>query len=138
MDLSLVKERLSNSDLAAGANTDVLAQLLWLADVLRFEPGAPIFKAGTPADGRFLILIDGRCSVEGKGEMYDPSAAGKGILMGEVGLLNPRHKRTATVIAEEPCVALSWKLDKLPEAIRSLLEPVFEKTAFERISSFLP
>lgn len=138
MDFKVSKARLASSELAGRLAHADLLELFWNAETLRFPAGTAIFQRNAVSDGRFIVLFEGEYAVEGKSEVFNPAKSGQGHLMGEVGLLNPRHKRTATVIAKTDCQAFVWTYEKLPESLRKALEPLFSESAFTLLATELP
>lgn len=74
---------------------------------VQFPRGSEVFRQGTSADVA-LLLIEGRlvAQVEAGGEIRQVGEIRQGEILGEQGLFVPGGKRSATVVAAEPCECL--------------------------------
>ena len=107
---------LADQELLAGLTGAQIAQLARAAEEVRLREGEIVFREGDAADSLYFVA-SGRVSVRvglygGRGRRV--AAFGPGLPFGELSLLG-EHRRTATVVADEPTV-----VHKLPfEALRT-------------------
>lgn len=103
------------------------------------EPaGATIFRKDTASDQTFMLLVSGAVQIEGTGETLRVDQGAGGLVLGEVGVLNPQARRTVTVLALEDCELLAWKFGELPGDLQTALTAVLEEIAFGRITNYTP
>ena len=90
-----------------------LVELCGLAPPVRFAQGATLFRQGDPADVA-LLLVEGRLvvSVRVQAVVRQVGDVRPGEIVGETALFQQQGRRSATVVASEPSVALqiSWYL----------------------------
>ena len=84
-----------------------LEEFIVHAPPVQFPRGSDVFRQGSPADVA-LLLIDGRlvAQVEAGGERQQVGEIRPGEILGEQGLFVPGGRRSATVVAAEPCECL--------------------------------
>lgn len=91
--------------LSAIVSADIWSRLGTAGISRVFEPGRVLMDQGAPAD-HLVVLLDGRVKitkVDGAGNTLVLAIRGPGELVGELGLLQPDHRRTATVTAIDRC-----------------------------------
>src|SRR5687767_12971079 len=94
--------------LASLSSTD-RNQLLQAGRRRRFTKGETVFHQGDPADSVHL-LADGRVAVRvltPQGNQAIVAVLGPGNLFGELALIEPRGRRTATITAIEACETIA-------------------------------
>jgi CRP/FNR family transcriptional regulator, cyclic AMP receptor protein len=116
--------RVVSSSMATGGGTDAVAtttgfsalsepvrrHVLELARRRRYEPGSLLLRQGDDATS-LLVIESGRAAVRfgtPTGESVILAVLGPGEVVGELGLLDPGHERTASVEAIDEVVA--WAL----------------------------
>lgn len=131
MDQSLVRRIVEESRHLEGFDPSLLSELLLLAETKEFGAEAIVFRKDEPNDGTFLLILDGEIAVIDDANGDELARRGQGELLGEIAQSAPEPKRTATVMAAEPLLALSWsyeeisrKKPRLAEALRSKFEEV--------------
>jgi len=84
-----------------------LQEFIVHAPPVQFPRGSEVFRQGAPSDVA-LLLIDGRliAQVEAGGEIRQVGEIRAGEILGEQGLFVPGGKRSATVVAADPCECL--------------------------------
>ena len=95
MEFSDVKAAISSCSRFAGLSEDSLAALLWTAEEVIEAQGNTIFAEGQPSDSTFCLLVAGELNVSRNGNPK-PSISPLAVF-GELGLINPKKTRTATV-----------------------------------------
>lgn len=138
MDLAMARGRLIHSELGKGCSREVLARLFFEAEPRSVAAGAVLFEKGELAGRVLMLLVDGALQVGGADITFAATEATGGILLGEVGLLNPTGRRTATLLAAGECALLQWRFDALAPDLQAALMPVLERVAFDRISGLMP
>jgi len=87
-----------------------------------FEPGWVLMDQGAPAD-HVVVVLDGRVKltkVDAQGNTLVLAIRGPGELVGELGLLQPDRRRTATVTAVDRCSTRVVPLDEFTTLARDL------------------
>ena len=130
--------------LLAGLSADERSQVLAGGRARRFAAREVLFHEGDPGD-TFHLLMAGRVAVRvhtPMGDVATLAVLGAGDVVGELAVLNPTGRRTATVVALERTETLAFQhevLDRLrrtcPAADRFLLETM--ATAIRRTSAML-
>jgi CRP/FNR family transcriptional regulator, cyclic AMP receptor protein len=84
-------------------------------DRLKFSTGSKIFEIGDKAQAAFVVLV-GEVEIVGKndkGEMVTFTLVKRGEMFGELALMQPDAKRTATAVAKADCEVMTIGRDKL-------------------------
>jgi CRP/FNR family cyclic AMP-dependent transcriptional regulator len=84
-------------------------------DRLKFSSGSKIFEIGEKAQAAFVVLV-GEVEIVGKndkGEMVTFTLVKRGEMFGELALMQPDAKRTATAVAKVDCEVMTIGRDKL-------------------------
>jgi CRP/FNR family cyclic AMP-dependent transcriptional regulator len=97
-----VPEVLRSIPLFQGMTDRAIDAIAGLAEDASFPTGAELTREGEPGES-FIVIVDGRASVEIGGRRVRELAAGD--YLGEISLIDGRP-RTATVTALEPITAL--------------------------------
>jgi CRP-like cAMP-binding protein len=87
-----------------------------------FDPGQVLLRQGDPAD-HVLLVLDGRVKVsrvDPEGNTLVLAVRGAGELMGELGVLDRQHRRSATVVAIDRCSTRVISADEFRDMARSL------------------
>ena len=118
MEFEMVRDAVKKCGLFKGFDEEKLGYLLMHLEIKEFPEGATIYKKGDEAGTDFLLLIGGEaCLTADDGRMLEP--LGTCQIIGELGVISPRQKRTATVISMKPVKALKWDYaqikDRVPE-----------------------
>lgn len=102
-----VVEKLESMYLFKDVSRRSLQEFIVHAPPVQFPRGSEVFRQGSPADVA-LLLIEGRLTaqVEAGGEIRQVGEIRAGEVMGEQGLFIPGGRRSATVVAAEPCECL--------------------------------
>jgi CRP/FNR family cyclic AMP-dependent transcriptional regulator len=96
---------------------DILAEkLCGVSELLEYKPGDRIIEQGADDDDLYLIIA-GRVSVNVHGHTIDSMKAGD--LFGEMSLIDPRERRSASIFASEQTV------------LAKITEPTFTELADE-------
>lgn len=97
---------ISEIDLFAGLNEDIIEQLAALGTVKKYNEGESIFKEGDPGDKMFIV-IDGsiNLSITTANGPVIISQCARGELFGEVALID-EQERSASATAEKPSTLL--------------------------------
>ncbi len=88
-------------------------------DRLKFAKGVKIFEIGEAGLAAF-VLLQGEVEIVGanaKGEMVTFTTVKRGEMFGELALMQPDAKRTATAIAKVDCEVMTIGRDKLVDKI---------------------
>jgi CRP-like cAMP-binding protein len=99
-----------------------LEHVLGLADLLEFEAGESVLRQGYPSDS-LLVIVRGSARVvvgEGNGETL-VGRVRRPQSVGEIGLLL-NEPRSATVVAEEPLIALAFSADDVRNVFQKIPE----------------
>jgi CRP/FNR family transcriptional regulator, cyclic AMP receptor protein len=86
-------------------------------DRLKFTAGSKIFEIGDAAQAAFAVL-SGEIEIQGKndkGEMVTFTLVKRGEMFGELALMQPDAKRTATAVAKSDCEVMTVGRDKVME-----------------------
>jgi CRP-like cAMP-binding protein len=107
-----LQEQLAQVPLTAGLPPNVRRRLAEVGKVRSYEAGEAIVREGETGTALYIILA-GRTRVEQEGKVLGEMKAGD--FFGELALIE-EHRRSATVIAEEPtqCVLYpAWEFTSL-------------------------
>lgn len=99
-----------------------------------FGKGQKIFAEGQENATTFCLIVSGRVDILKEDRQIIRSLACPEIL-GEIGPINPRHKRLCNVVAAEPTDVLEWDMATVTGAIPAL-EKELENLAWSRIVDF--
>ena len=134
MDFSIVQKALKDCSLFEGLDQGQLDLLAMNADVMEFSGDEIVYRQGDDADGSFALLVSGKLEViTQKG--YELGTLCAGEIIGEVGTISQRGKRTVTVKAVEPATLLQWNLQDIGDASPSLLRKL-KDLAWRRIKNW--
>lgn len=105
-------EALAGVPLFLGLTDDELAELLSASKVISAKPGQVLVAEGQHS-GRLCLVLQGTCEVrKNAGDHVRPvSALGERDVFGEVGLVAPDAKASASVVATMPVQLLTWDRD---------------------------
>lgn len=124
------KDLLERVPLFAGISAAGIEELGAIADEVDVRPGTVLTHEGS-REGFFFIIMSGTVRIERGGTTIN--TLGPGDFLGEIALLDG-GPRTATAIAETPCVVLSMTyhmfhelLDASPEIRAAILESVGQR-----------
>ena len=110
MNLQECRRRIAETpvfaELPPGMRVGVGMILLWIGEVCEVGDGATIFQEGDDSTHEGCVLLDGTVNVERDEKPPIPIEAP--ALLGEMSQLRPTAGRTATVVAEGACWALSF------------------------------
>ena len=125
-------ERLGKAPLFQGLSKKELSALARVTDDLEVQPGTVLCKEGSLGQ-EFFVVVDGEVDVTRHGKKQ--SFRG-GQFFGEIALLTPTAKRTATVTAKTPLRVFvltrgSFRavLDENPKLERKVLDTLAERLA---------
>lgn len=132
MDVRVARKAIEECDLFGGLDQSQLGLLLMNADATRFSENELVFAKGQQADETFCLIISGSVNIlSDDGDILH--SLGQGEVLGEVGVVSPKHKRTVTVMAGETTDVLRWDLkdiqDKLPELTKRLKDLAWKRIA---------
>ena len=116
-----LREAIRYSEVFKGISREQEILVLSLCREAAFEEGAKIYTRGDAADSCFLLIVSGEAVVLNKQE--EPFATvGKGGVLGEIGYVNPQHKRVATVVAAGEVLCGRFDMEKLKQKNAALYE----------------
>lgn len=123
-------EILRRAPLFQGMTDRAIDAIAGLAEETDYPAGAVLVREGEPGDA-FIILVDGRATVDHGGQPIRDLAAGD--FLGEISLID-RGPRTATVTATAPIHALVVRcdgfdrlMDEFPSVRLQLLEALTQR-----------
>lgn len=137
MRLKEASEIVLKSPLGKELSESHLVQLMLAGTIASFTPGSMIFRRGEQSDGTFCIVIGGEVALVDDKTGDSLRRFDAGTLLGEVALLNPDAKRTATVCAVDEVEVIQWRRDELAADLFAALEPALESSAWPRIANDL-
>jgi CRP-like cAMP-binding protein len=123
MDFEIVRMAVRNCSLFRGFEEEQLGYLMMNLEVQEFKEGQTIYRKGDEAGTTFLLLIGGEAGLVGdSGKILE--VIGTCQIIGEIGVVSPKQRRTATIVSLKPTVALKWDYgnikERLPELDRRL------------------
>ena len=131
--MTITKDVLHEVPLFAGLSDKDLKQLAGSLREKVYGPGEKVVEEGTGGIG-FFVILDGKAEVTIKGKHRGEMQAGD--YFGELGLLDDKVGRQATVIAEEElhCAAITaWQfkpfLKEHPDVAWSLMQSMARRLA---------
>lgn len=68
---------------------------------LALKQGDCLFKEGDPSEESMFVLISGAANILVGGKLVESASAG--TIVGEMGIITPQEKRTATVLCTLDC-----------------------------------
>ncbi len=97
--------------------------LLHYGKLRLFFQGDVVYKRGEFAKGLFCLIVSGQVDIfTENGQLIRSMKDGE--ILGEIGAINPRSYRTATVKATKPTEIFEWNVDlikgQLPELVERL------------------
>lgn len=121
MEFETVRRAVRGCSLFSGFEEEELGFLLLNLEIQEFKEGETIYLKGEDADTTFLLLVAGEAALMGEeGRVLEP--IGTCNIIGELGVVSPRQKRTATIAAVRPTTALTWDFSKIKERLPRLEE----------------
>ena len=134
MDLEMARATIRKSDLFAGMDDDTVGIVLGYATERGFETDEVVFRRGELAGNSFLLVVSGHMNVlHDDGQLI--RSLGSGEVIGEIGTISPKRKRTRDVVAADHTEVLEWNLLDIEEKVPDLLARLKE-LAWQRISDW--
>jgi len=139
-------EFLASHDAFAGLGTDTLAELAAVAQWLKLEGGATLFREGDPADAMFVVR-SGNLQVlahSASGQEVPIATMGSADLVGEISLVfGDRRTATvrsvdATVLLQVPKEAFDRLVRRVPGMLDKLAAVSRSRLRRSQLSSLLP
>jgi CRP-like cAMP-binding protein len=117
----MVRRAVRGCSLFRGFEEEELGFLLLNLEIEEFKEGENIYFKGEDADTTFLLLVAGEAGLmDDEGRILE--SIGTCNIIGELGVVSPRQKRTATIAAVKPTTALKWDFNKIRERLPRLEE----------------
>lgn len=110
----------SQSPLCSGLTDEEAAQVFSLFDVQEFEAGTPLYREGETASSLYVVL-EGLVSVSRQGRKV--AEIGPGSSIGEMGLFQQHHVRSATIMPLAKVTVLCASQAKFQAALRERRVP---------------
>lgn len=133
-----VRDSLLNCPALSGLDEKMKGLLLLRARPRTFTAGEVLFEKGQQADTTFFLITGGKLQLLSNRAGETIARLGPGELLGEIGLLDPSKKRSATVVAKEDSNVIEWDFHELGKDLQVMILPILERVAFDRIAGDLP
>lgn len=113
---------------------DDLQLLLHYGKLRMFKAGEIIYKKDEQALGRFCLVLSGRVGIIAANGQLVKEIDGREIL-GEIGVVRPEDKRTATVKAVQATEIFEWNVELIGVQMPELVERL-KALAWKKVSSY--
>jgi CRP-like cAMP-binding protein len=135
---AFIDERLQQVPLFAACSKKELRHVSQLMTAVDVSAGTPLAREGK-LGAEFVVIVEGKASVSKKGSTV--ATLGPGQWFGEIALLDDKHLRTATVMADTDMVvevmdgpSFSQLIDDHPRIARKLLQGLAHLVASQATS----
>ncbi len=134
MDFNMVRSAIKENSIFRGLNQEQLGILLIKAKSIEVPSEEQPYTKGDESDGTFVLIVSGKVNaIAENGQIMQEFGAGE--VLGEVGVISPQKKRTVTVRAAQPTVALEWRFQDIEKDVPELVKRLKE-LAWKRIASW--
>lgn len=134
MDITQIRDVVTQCDVFKGLDDSLIGLLLMTATPVSFSEGDTVYAKGEEAGGTFALIASGKVSaVAGSG--YVLNELGPGEIIGEVGTISQQGQRTITIKALGPTEVLQWDIEEIRQKSPELLGKLKE-LAWKRIKAW--
>jgi CRP-like cAMP-binding protein len=134
MEKERLRQAIQSNAIFKKLPADQIEFLLQNGQERHFGKGQKIFAEGQENATTFCMIVSGRVEILKEDRQVIRSLACPESL-GEIGPINPQHKRLCNVVAGEPTDVLEWDMATVTGKIPTL-EKEFENLAWTRIVDF--
>lgn len=108
--------------------------LLHYGKLRMFKAGETIYKKDEQAQGDFCLLLSGKVGVIASNEKVIKELEG-GEILGEIGVVSPQNKRSATVKAVKSTEIFEWNVELIGVQVPELVERL-KALAWKNVSHY--
>ena len=113
---------------------DDLQLLLHYGRLRMFKRDEMMYKKDEHAEGTFCLVLSGKVGILAANEQLIKEIE-KGEILGEIGVVSPLKRRTATVKTLQPTETFEWNVELIGAQVPDLVERL-KALAWKNVSSY--
>jgi len=134
MEFGIVRAALRKCEVFSGFDDAQLGFLMNKGEIREFSEGDIIYEKDTESGGSFCLIASGSINIISEnGQILQ--TMGPGEVIGEIGSISPRHRRTVRVEAARHTEALEWDIEDIQDNLPGLL-PKLKDLAWKRLTNW--
>jgi signal-transduction protein with cAMP-binding, CBS, and nucleotidyltransferase domain len=120
-DFEIRKQVMKTCDCFKELSPEQMDSVLMDASPVHFNKSETIYIKNEYASPSFYMIVSGRIDVLNE-DGSTVATLESGNVIGEIGTISPRHKRTRDVVAGVDCDLLEWHVNDIEKKVPHLLE----------------